>query len=118
MPIPTKDITNDSKISPNGELTSPIQCEARAKVKIPLGYERINNPTTAQSLTVPVGTTLILIQAEVEGIRFLDSSLTPTSTYGMPIVAGESFYYSGDPTRIKLIAITSGGSVHVAYYKT
>jgi hypothetical protein len=86
-----------------------------------LGYQQFaaGAVDTAQSLTVPVGTALVIFEPETQAIRFRDDGTDPTTTVGMPVAVGEMYEYAGaQPTRIRVIASTAGAILNVLYYGT
>jgi hypothetical protein len=88
-----------------------------------MGYQQIT-PNTATALTVPAVApdgskqqpTMIVITPEIQNVRWRDDGTDPTSSVGMPIYVGTSFFYDGDLTKIKFINTVAGGKVNVSYY--
>lgn len=86
-----------------------------------LGYQQFAAGTidTAQSLTVPTGTALVIMEPEAQAVRFRDDGTDPTTAVGMPMQVAESYTYSaGQPTRIRVIAAVAGAVLNVLYYGT
>lgn len=88
-------------------------------VKTPKGYEQKTVSTAAVALSsVPAAATGALIVVSSNGVRFRDDGTNPTAAVGVPIAAGQSFSYDGDPSA--LVFIRSGGAdavLDVAYYE-
>lgn len=84
----------------------------------PKGDELISDLSTVKELTVPEGAEVALIQAQVQNVRFRDSGDDPTSSVGIQIPAGQSFYYTGLLSAVKLIAETAGAEAFISYYST
>ena len=82
----------------------------------PLGYEQINDLSTAQTLTVPSGARLALINIQDQAVRWRDDGTSPTATVGMPIAAGGELYYSGTLSKIELIEVVAGAEANIAYF--
>ena len=88
-----------------------------------LGYQQIT-PDTATGLTVPVlapdgsqqEATFVVINPEIQNVRWRDDGTNPTASVGMPIFVGTSFFYDGDLNKIKFINVVAGGKVNVSYY--
>lgn len=83
-----------------------------------LGYQQLTiDATTAQTLTVPAGTTLVLISPETQAIRVRDDGTAPTSSVGYPVPVGGEMRYTGkSPTAIKIIGQVASAVVNVLYY--
>ena len=82
----------------------------------PLGYEQINALSTAQTLTVPAGARLALINIQDQAVRWRDDGTSPTATVGMPIAAGGELSYSGTLSKIELIEVVAGAEANIAYF--
>jgi hypothetical protein len=88
-----------------------------------LGYQQIT-PNSATSLTVPAlapdgskqQATFAVFTPEGQTVRWRDDGTDPTTTVGMPIYVGTSFFYDGDLTKIRFINAVSGGKLNVSYY--
>jgi hypothetical protein len=86
-----------------------------------LGYQQFAAGTidTAQSLTIPAGTQVIILEAEAQVIRFRDDGTAPTAAVGMPLQVAESYQYvSPSMSRLQLISAVAGGILNVLYYGT
>lgn len=85
---------------------------------IPLGFQQLTGMSSAQSLTVPVGATLAIIQAEAQSVRWRDDGTAPTASVGMLILTATSgLAYVGNLANIQLIQATSGAIANVSYYQ-
>lgn len=83
-----------------------------------LGYQQLTiDATTAQALTVPAGTTLILITPEAQAIRYRDDGTLPTSAVGYPTPVGGELRYTGqNKSAIRIIGQAASAIVNVMYY--
>jgi hypothetical protein len=81
-----------------------------------LGYQQITSLSAATGLTPPQGTTMALIVAETQGVRWRDDGTNPTASVGMPIAAGAYLNYDGDLNRVKFIEQTASAKLNVSYY--
>lgn len=82
----------------------------------PLGYEQIAGAATAQSLTVPEGARMALIQALTNNVRWRDDGTAPTATVGYQLAAGSELSYSGNLGKIQLIEEAASTELNIAYY--
>lgn len=83
----------------------------------PLGYQQLT-VTTVQTLTVPPGATLAIIDVEAQAVRWRDDGVAPTATIGMPIAVSDlALVYSGNLAALQFIAQVAGGIIDVSYYK-
>ncbi|TAJ96997.1 MAG: hypothetical protein EPO41_04720 [Reyranella sp.] len=67
--------------------------------------------------TIPATAMRVLVQAEVQNVRFRDDGTNPTASVGMQILAGQTIEYAGDLSAIKFIEVAAGAVLNVAYYK-
>ena len=83
-----------------------------------LGYQQLTiDATTSQALTIPAGTTLILISPETQAIRIRDDGTNPTASVGYPVPTGAEMRYSaGNMAAIKIIGQVASAVVNVLYY--
>lgn len=83
----------------------------------PIGYQQlVVDATTAQALTVPAGTLLMLVCPSA-AIRFRDDGADPTALIGYPVVAnGELRYTSRSPTVAKFISQSGNATLDVLFY--
>lgn len=75
---------------------------------------------TVQTLTVPAGATVALIQNNTTAaIRWRDNGSVPTTTLGIRLLAGtEPLVYDGSLAALRLIAEGSGtGTLDISYYR-
>lgn len=80
-------------------------------------YQKISVGASAVSLSnVPGQATYAVIVPETQAIRYRDDGVDPTATDGMPVAAGATLTYTGDPAKFRMIAQTSTATVHVSYY--
>jgi len=89
-----------------------------------LGYQQITSLSSSTGLTVPTTDgnglsqkpTIAVIIAETQGFRYRDDGVAPTSSVGMPIVAGTVFTYDGDLSKIRFIEQSAGAKLNISYY--
>lgn len=95
----------------------------------PKGYARYSGVDTARALTgapedgVAMSETLGAVKALIQnqhatiGVRWRDDGVTPTTTEGMLLAAGQTLEYEGDLSAFQFRhASASGGPVTVSYY--
>ncbi len=81
----------------------------------PNGYQQITTLTSAQSLKVPKGARVALLQAVGQNIRWLDNGFNPTASLGAQLVPGKDKLYTGDLARIRFIEETASAELNVTY---
>ena len=85
---------------------------------LPLGYQQITGLTAAASLTVPTGTTDVLLSAEGAPVRFRDDGVAPTTSVGMLLPIGVVPYlYSGTVSALQFIQASATGILNVSFYR-
>jgi hypothetical protein len=82
----------------------------------PLGYEKITGLSSVKSLTVPARCRTIMMKAEGQSVRFLDTGSNPTATDGFLLDSGEEFLYTGKPQKLRFLELSPSATLHVAYY--
>jgi hypothetical protein len=80
----------------------------------PLGYQQITI-TTAQVLTVPLGTACVIAVAEAQALRWRDDGVAPTTTVGYPEAVGVEFAIA-NPSTFQAIGQVAAGIINVTYY--
>lgn len=84
-----------------------------------LGYQQVTSLSSAAGLTVPAGTSLVLIQAESQNVRWRDDAVDPTTTVGSLLMAGSTLEYDGSSAAsLKFIEVTASAKLNVSYYGT
>lgn len=81
-----------------------------------LGYQQITDLSASVGLTVPVGSTLAVIQAESQNVRWRDDGTDPTATVGMRLEPGDLFFYTGSLSGIKFIEEAASGKLNISYF--
>ena len=81
-----------------------------------LGYQQITSLSASTALTVPTGTTMALIVAETQAVRWRDDGTAPTASVGMPLAVGTSLSYDGDLKAVRFIEQTASAKLNVSYY--
>ena len=75
-------------------------------------------PRAATSLSVPAGARLATLCASSATVRYTTDGVTlPTSTVGMPLVAGACLTLSGPAVLATFRAISAAGILDVEYFK-
>lgn len=82
----------------------------------PLGYEQINDLSSAVGLTVPDHATKAVIQAMDQAVRWRDDGTSPTATVGMVLAAGASITFTGSLSAFEAIEASAGAELNVTYY--
>jgi hypothetical protein len=94
-----------------------------------LGYAQsgaVDTATLVSSLTfqgqpaagIPPGTSLLLIQAQTQAVRWRDDGTAPTTTVGYPLAAGVDFRYTGaNSGALQFISQTAGAILNVVAYR-
>lgn len=94
--------------------------EANFLAEKPLGYRQILAAQVdpgVQLAGVPDGTSLILIIAEAQAIRWRDDGTAPTATVGQPLAAGIELRYTGrSPSNLRFISQTAGAIINLTFY--
>lgn len=83
------------------------------------GYEQLTTLNVAAQLTVPDGTSMVLLQAEAQDIRWRADGVDPTSSVGMLLTAGRDMVYPASKTALealRFIQVTPGAKINVTYY--
>lgn len=95
---------------------------------IPLGYAQsvaVDASTLISSLIfgaaaaagIPNGTLLLIIQPQVQAIRWRDDGVAPTATVGYPLAVGGELRYTGNGrNQLRVISQTAGAIVNVVAY--
>lgn len=83
----------------------------------PLGYEQITDLSSADTLTVPTGAKIAILNPTGQAVRWRDDGTNPTATIGMLIGAGSSFIYTGNLSAISFIQQTATAVLNISYYK-
>lgn len=82
----------------------------------PLGYQQLTAAATAQSLTVPEGARLALIQGLLQASRWRDDGTAPTASVGMQLAAGSELSYSGNLSLIQFIEEAASVELNITYF--
>jgi hypothetical protein len=82
----------------------------------PLGYTQITCATST-GLTIPAGTSLILIQPQTQAVRWRDDGGAPTATVGYPLAAGSELRYTAKGmAALRFIEQTASALLNVTFY--
>ena len=60
--------------------------------------------------------TLVVINAEAQGLRWRDDGVAPTSSVGMLIPSGATFEYTGNISNLRIINAAAGAIANLAFY--
>lgn len=85
------------------------------------GFQQIVAATLASvtTLTVPAGSTMVLLQAEAGDLRWRADEQDPTTTVGMLIAEGGEVLYAASEdalAKIRFIRGTAGAILNCSYY--
>lgn len=84
----------------------------------PRGYEKLSVSSASVALAVDYTTRINFCLVKTSAnVRIRDDGTAPTATDGFPISANETFYYNGDPRKLRFIRESSDATVHVLYYE-
>ena len=87
----------------------------------PMGYQQLTLTTGAQGLTVPTSANYAILTLETDSARYRDDGVSPTSTVGMPLIAGQSMNLE-DPMVISNFKIITDSTapltpvLNISYY--
>lgn len=80
------------------------------------GYQQITSLSSATLLSVPSGSTLAVIEAESQAVRWRDDGTNPTSSVGHVLNPGDVYVYRGNLGGIKFIEVAASAKLNVSYY--
>jgi hypothetical protein len=80
------------------------------------GYQQITALNTATLLTVPTGSTLAVIEAEAQQVRWRDDGTNPTASVGHVLNPGDVLVYRGNLSGIRFIEVAASAKLSVSYY--
>lgn len=91
--------------------------QANIRASRALGYQQLAALGTAVGLTIPEGTSMVVIVAETQAVRWRDDGVDPTAAVGMPLAVGVEFIYTaGNLPSLKFIEQTASAKLNVSYY--
>jgi hypothetical protein len=85
------------------------------------GFQQITSLSTVKTLTIPAWALGALIQPDTQNVRFRCDGTAPTSTVGMLLVAGQTYYFdvSGADAQglaaLQFIEATASATLNVQY---
>lgn len=90
---------------------------------VPKGYCQLTSIDTATALSacsggIPGGANAAIIEVDSQAIRYRDDGVNPTTTVGMPVASGTTFYYAGPLSLVRVISSTAGAKLNILFYKT
>lgn len=84
-----------------------------------LGYQQITSLSSATGLTIPAGTSKIIVTPTTQAVRWRDDGTNPTSTVGYPLAAGsELVYTAAQKGSLKFIEQAASAVLNICYYGT
>lgn len=82
-----------------------------------LGYQQISGAAAATALTIPAGTSRIIITVTAQAVRWRDDGTDPTAAVGYPLAVNvEMVYTSANMSRLKFIEQVAGTVINACYY--
>lgn len=83
----------------------------------PLGHVQLASLAAATGLTIPEGTTTVVMTAEAQAVRWRDDGTDPTASVGMPLAVGVPFEYTATGlSSFKVIEQAPSAKLNVAFY--
>lgn len=82
----------------------------------PLGFEQIASLSASAALTVPIGATLAVVQAESADVRWRDDGTAPTASVGMRLPADGERVFDANLSALRFIQATASAVINVSYY--
>lgn len=103
---------------PSRQTTQPI---VDGPLPICRGYQQLDSTALGapSALTLPEGTTMVVLQVEGVSVRYRADGVDPTSTLGMLIAAGGELLYPSSTEelqRLRFIRTAPGAILNAAYY--
>lgn len=81
------------------------------------GYQQITSLAAATALTVPAGTSVVVMKCATQAVRFRDDGTNPTAAIGYPLATGVEFIYTAaSAERIRVIEQAASAVLDVLYY--
>ena len=96
-----------------GSNLADLSLTGLAAAPIVLGYQQIVGAVAATAITVPSGTTVAFIQAEMQSVRWRDDGTDPTATIGNIIEASDTLMYAGDFSKLRLIEVAPTAVINI-----
>ena len=82
-----------------------------------LGFEQLADlATPAKNLTVPAGTTVILLNITAQAVRMRTDGTAASATVGLVIPAETLLWWSGPFADVSLFEVIAGGEANIEYY--
>ncbi len=83
-----------------------------------LGYMQVTALGTAKSLSVPNGTSMLMLVPEGKSVRWRDDGVAPTATVGMPLAVGAALLYTAAQFEaLQVIEVEAGAKLNVTFYR-
>jgi len=104
-------------------LASPAMAQKRTTSDFisPLGYCQLTSVSASTLVSscsggIPQSTGWATLCVDTAAIRWRDDGTAPTASVGMPIAAGQCFYYSGTFATLRVIAQSGSPVVNISFY--
>lgn len=87
----------------------------------PLGYCQLTSVSSSTLVSscsggIPALTGWAVLCIDTAAIRWRDDGTAPTASVGMPVAAGQCFYYSGTVAALRVIAQSGSPVVNISFY--
>lgn len=84
-----------------------------------LGYQQLTSLAAAAGMTIPAGTSVVLVQPETQNVRYRDDGTDPTASVGMLLVANTVYQFNiAQLARCKFIEAAASAKLNISYYGT
>jgi hypothetical protein len=91
---------------------------------VPLGFRQIGSSALGSAAklsancTIPVGATMVYLQAESANVRYRDDGAAPTTAIGNLILSGNpGIFYNGSIKALQFIGASGSPVLDVAFYR-
>lgn len=90
--------------------------------QVPLGNRQLPDLTESRALSeaeggIPPSARYALLNPTGGNVRYTDGGQDPTSSFGIQLLEGEKFWYTGsDLSLVRVIEESAGAQLNIAYY--
>ncbi len=81
-----------------------------------LGYQQINDVSSAVPLTVPAGARRAVVVALDQAVRWRDDGTSPTATVGIPLAVDTPLVLTEALGAIEFFERVAGAELNISYY--
>ena len=82
-----------------------------------LGYTQVTGLSASTGLSIPAGTTLILVTPETQAVRWRDDGTAPTGSVGYPLPVGAELRYIAEQmAALRFIEQLPSAKLNVVFY--